>query len=124
MGLAWYNVLAKRRWGYALGLYSTSVAVHGLWNALSAGIAFISMEALGDDSANDTMMLASFGVLAILALLLVLALGIALALVGLTRHVRKRSLTPDRTEPHVLTSSSGGAAVQHLPGEKQLAQEE
>ncbi len=124
MGIAWYNILAKRRWGYGVGLYSASVAVHGLWNALSAGIVFVSLEALGGDSANDTLMLASFGVLAILAFLLVLALAIALALIGLTRHVRKRSLRPNRTESHTLNSSASGTAPQHVPGEKQVAQEE
>jgi hypothetical protein len=124
VGLAWYSVLAKRHWGYGVGLYSASVAVHGLWNALSAGIAFASLEALGGGAANNTLMLASFGVLAILALLLVLALAIALALIGLTRHVRKRSLTLDRTTPHIPTPSAGEAGLQHVAGEKQLAQEE
>ena len=124
MGLAWYNVLAKRRWGYGVGLYCASVAVHGLWNALSAAIAFVSLQALGGDPANDTLMLSGFGVLAILALLLVLALAIALAFIGLTRHVRKRSLSPDRTKAHTPTPSPAAADPQHVPDEKEAAQEE
>ena len=124
MGLAWYNVLAKRRWGYGVGLYSASVAVHGLWNALSAAIAFLSLQALGGDPATDTLMLSGFGGLAILALLMVLALAIALALVGLTRHARKRSLHPDRTKPHSPTPSAAGVDPNHVPGGKQAAQEE
>jgi hypothetical protein len=98
--------------------------VHGLWNALSAAIAFLSLQALGGDPATDTLMLSGFGSLAILALLMVLALAIALALLGLTRHVRKRSLHPDRTKPPSPTPRAAGVDPHHVHGEKQAAQEE
>lgn len=124
MGLAWFNVLVKHRWGYGVGLYSASVGVHALWNALTAGIVLFSLETLGGDSASNAQMLAGVGVLAILAALLILALATALALMGLTRHVRKRSPTPEPSEPHILDSSAGGAVLQRAPGEKQLPPEE
>lgn len=118
MGMAWYNVLARRRWGHGMALYSASVAVHALWNALSAGIALLSLDAVGTDATSDAQMLAGLGALTILIMLLVLALATALALVGLTRHVRQRDPTPDAAEPHTLTPSTGGVVVQPAPGEK------
>ncbi len=124
MGLAWYNVLARRRWGHGVGLYSASVAAHALWNTLSTGIVFLSLESLGGDSASDTLMPAGLGVLAVLALLPVLALAIALALMGLTRQIRKRSPTPDPTEPQTPTSSTDGVVLQSAPGDRQRPTEE
>ena len=119
MGLAWYHVLTRRRWSYGVSLYFASVAIHALWNALSAGIVFLSLETVATDSTSDAQMLAGLGALAILAMLLILALAIALALLGVTRHVRKRSPAPDQTGPHTLTPNVGGAGLQRAPGEKQ-----
>jgi hypothetical protein len=91
MGLAWYKVLARRRWGFGLGLYATGIGVHGLWNALSVSMAFLSMDILESGTGAGSQSLAGLGVITALALLLVLILGMALGLAGLTLYVRKHS---------------------------------
>jgi hypothetical protein len=91
MGLAWYYVLSKQRWGRGLGLYAASVSLHGLWNALAGGLTFLSLgmegsAALGAGQARTELVL-----FAVLALLVILALAATFGLVLLTRRVRLRS---------------------------------
>lgn len=91
MGLAWYNVLSKRRWLHGLGLYTASVAVHSLWNALSIGMALFSLGAIDSDITGADQMATGLGIVTILALLVVLAVVMALGLLGLTNYTRKHS---------------------------------
>lgn len=97
MGLAWYSVLAKRRWRYGLGLYAASIGAHSLWNALSLGMALVSIGALEADASGGSRPLSSFAIATALALLLVLVLATALGLVSLTLYVRKQSPAPEST---------------------------
>jgi hypothetical protein len=89
MGLAWYRVLIKQEWGYGLGLYAASIGIHGLWNALSMGIAVLAAGVFQSDIAD------SLGVVTALALLLALILAMALGLAGLTLYVRRHSPAND-----------------------------
>lgn len=98
MGLAWHDVLTKRRWRYALGLYSASVAIHGTWNALTGALALISFRALGTNLAGGQEILAGAGAVAILGLLAALTGAMAFALRALTLSVRKRSPAPIPSE--------------------------
>jgi hypothetical protein len=88
MGLGWYYLLIERCWGRIIGLYATALALHGLWNALAAGLAFFPLLA-GGERATATLQgfagLASLGMLAGLALL---AIGATLGLTALARHAR------------------------------------
>lgn len=93
MGLAWYHILARRGWAKALGLYATSVAIHGLWNAASASMTFVSLRAISGEAASSGQLLAGMGILALLAALLGLALGMVLALAYLTSYVRQATCT-------------------------------
>jgi hypothetical protein len=90
MGLAWYQILVKQRWGYGLGLYATSLALHGLWNALSFGIALLSLQTLNPGSSADSQTLAGLTTIAAVVLLLLLAGTVTAGLVGLTWYVRKQ----------------------------------
>jgi hypothetical protein len=122
MGLAWYAILAQRRWGRALGFYGASVGFHGLWNALAAGMAVATMglsevepgdfAPLGNGSAKATLLL----------LILILATVAALGLTGLTWHVREQSRAGDDPEdqsgtPSTEAASAAGAVTADSPGE-------
>jgi len=91
MGIAWYRALARRGWVSVLGLYATSVAIHGLWNAASASMTLISIRSMSAETANASQLLTSAGVLAVLATLFALALGTVLTLAWLTSYVRRAS---------------------------------
>jgi hypothetical protein len=88
MGLAWHAILIERRWGRAVGLYAASVGIHGLWNALSATIALVSLGAI---SAGASQFLSGTVVAGIALLLVLLALASGVALVGLAFLVRERT---------------------------------
>jgi hypothetical protein len=90
MGLAWYYLFVQGRWGRLLGLYATSVSLHGLWNALAVGMAFLSLATLDQSAAGASQTLAGTGTFAILALLVILFLAAGLGLLGLTLYIRKR----------------------------------
>ncbi len=109
MGLAWYQLLIERRWGWGLGLYSASVGVHALWNALAAAMTLISLAAPGGEATDAREALAWLGGLAFLALLVVLALAVGLGLLGLTVYVRRCSLA-------VTLPAEGGVGL--TPAEK------
>jgi hypothetical protein len=100
MGIAWYNVLQKRRWAQGFGLYAASVALHSLWNALTIGMVLLSLGQLGTDPTEGNQMMAEMGIVIMLVLLAVLALALALALLGLTLYIRKRSRAPRYPETH------------------------
>lgn len=89
MGVVWYKVLARQNWGHGLGLYAASIGIHGLWNALSVGMAVLSLGMPQSGTAD------SLGIVTVLALLLTLILAMALGLAGLTLYVRKHSPAND-----------------------------
>jgi hypothetical protein len=93
MGLAWYQILAQRHWLRALGLYATSIGLHGLWNSLTVGISLISFQALDAGVTNGDQSLAGLAILGILAILVILALAITLGLAALTRHIGRQGAT-------------------------------
>jgi hypothetical protein len=94
MGLGWYYLLAERRWWRTLGLYTASVALHGLWNALAAGMTLISLRAAGEGLPVAPRAVTGLGSFAILALLLLLTLGVVFGLVALARHARRHGPVP------------------------------
>lgn len=116
MGLAWYAALVRRRWVWALGLYATSVGVHGLWNALTAIMALISLGAAGSQITDTLQTLAPTGALAVGGMLVLLALVVGLGLVGLTRYVRQRSMGID-TPPPGPGAPPATAALAGTPGD-------
>jgi len=91
MGLAWYYVLSKQRWGRGLGLYAASVSLHGLWNALAGGLTFLSLGMEGSAALGAGQAWTDLVLFAVLALLVILALAATFGLVLLTRRVRLRS---------------------------------
>jgi hypothetical protein len=102
MGIAWYVVLGKRRWIYGLGLYAASVATHGLWNTLSIGMVVLSLGQSAADLSTGSQAKADLGIAVMLVLLVSLSLLMALSLLGLTRHLRRRTLTGKSSEIHPL----------------------
>jgi hypothetical protein len=95
MGLAWYMVLAERRWDYGIGLFIASVSIHSLWNALGIGMALLSLQTLDSASPSSSPMLAGLSAMGILSLMITLVLLIALALAALTWQVRERRSASD-----------------------------
>jgi hypothetical protein len=91
MGLAWYQVLAHQRWSRGLLLYLMSVAIHGLWNGLAFAIVLISLGALGGSATSGSLAVAGLGTVAILLCLVMLGIGLAGGLAGVTIYVRRRS---------------------------------
>jgi hypothetical protein len=104
MGIAWYWILAERRWGRAAALYGASVGIHGLWNALSIGVLMLSLGSVDSISGSEGGTLAGTGSLVALALLSSLAVAMCLALWGVTRAVRRRSPLAAPPEPPALSS--------------------
>ena len=107
MGLAWYQLIAGRRWARGLGLYLLSVSLHGLWNGLAATMALLSVTALGPGVDAGGQLAHSLGTLATLLLLAILALGSAGGLAGLAAYARRHAPPPARptgvqAEPSVL----------------------
>ena len=99
MGLAWYCVLAERRWGRGLGLWAVSVGTHSLWNTLAAGLATLSLATLSGEGTQSSQV-PSPGVAwgpaplilaAAVVLLGALVLAMGLGLAGLTWYVRRTS---------------------------------
>ena len=117
MGLAWYAVLARRRWIWALGLYAASVGVHGLWNGLTATMALLSLGATGSQAAGPEPVLANVGAVTVGGLLVLLALLVGLGLVGLVRYVRQRDTALDGPSSDLGTPASSAALAADTPGE-------
>lgn len=91
MGLAWYQLVVRRRWGAGLAIYAAAVGLHALWNALATAMALLPMSSLGGGAARAGDALTELGSLAILGFLVVLALAVGLGLLVVTRRVRQRS---------------------------------
>jgi RsiW-degrading membrane proteinase PrsW (M82 family) len=99
MGLAWYSVLAQRRWGRAAGLYASSVAIHGLWNGLAIAMTVLFLGSSESTVPTIGQMLTNLGVLAVLTMLAGLVLATGLGLAGLVYYVRNREPAPRVSEP-------------------------
>ena len=95
MGLAWYQVLAGRRWLRALAFYAGSVAIHAGWNTVSIGIAVLSLSSEGSEGGS----LSGLGSVWLVAALVALSVGMGLLLGELTRRLAKRSLLPVPLRP-------------------------
>ena len=90
MGLAWYQIMSRQSWARGLGLYLTSVAIHGLWNGIVVAMTLLSLVAIGSGPASSDELVVSLGTVTFLLLLVILALGMAGGLAGLTAYVRRR----------------------------------
>jgi hypothetical protein len=107
MGLAWYQAL-RGGWLRALGLYAGSVAIHGFWNVLSIGVAFLSVEA-------STPALAGLS-LGLMAALAGTALALALGLAGLAYFVRSHRSTTAATEQRSPVALPSNGQPELIPG--------
>jgi hypothetical protein len=94
MGLAWYQLRSGQGRARSLGLYLTSISIHGLWNGLALVMALLSLDALGADTTSSGQLMAGLGTLAILLVLALLVLGMAGSLGGLAVYVRRRIPAP------------------------------
>lgn len=88
MGLAWYALLARRKWLTAAGLYLLAVAIHGAWNAVSVGSSLVQLVGQGEDAGG---VLAGAGGLVPLALLSGIFLAVCAGLVACTRYARRQA---------------------------------
>jgi hypothetical protein len=114
MGIAWHSILVRRRWAPAIGLYTACVAVHSLWNALSIGMVFLSLDQPAAGVATGSGMLAGLGIFLMIGLLVILALVLAAALLALTLHIRRRacaSQVPESRPPSTISET----VVQPVP---------
>jgi len=118
MGLAWYEGLALRKRSRAVALYLVSVAVHGLWNALTLGVTMLALKSLSGDPFGSGQAMMGLSVLAILALQGALALGMAGGLVGLTVFARRQRL------PQADTSQPMISVTQDAPPPEDVGQED
>jgi len=105
MGVAWYQILVRRRWSRGLLLYVISVAIHGLWNSLALAMVLLSLGAFGASTDTGSLALAGLGVVAILLCLVILGMALAGGLAGLTVYVRRRS--PGILSPNAAAASTG-----------------
>jgi hypothetical protein len=103
MGIAWYSILSQRRWLQGAGLYALAVGVHGLWNALSVGMAFLSLDTLAVDPAAANGGLTGAGMFVLIAMLVAMVVALGLGLARLTQYVRRQSGT-------ALDLQAGGAS--------------
>lgn len=93
MGLAWHQIITRRRWSRGLALYAGSAAIHGLWNGVALTITVMAIKAGGSGNGEATQALAGLSTLIMLLLQLGLALCIAGGLAGVLIYAR-RSLRP------------------------------
>lgn len=91
MGLAWRQLLVLRRWGPAVGLYAAAIVLHAAWNAVSVGVAFMSLGTMTSETSDVAGQLTALGVPSLIAVLIFLAAGMGLLLVLLTRRVARGS---------------------------------
>jgi hypothetical protein len=103
MGIAWFNILARRRWLRGAALYAIAVGIHGLWNGVSAGMAFLSLDALMGVNAPSDGGLAGAGMFVLLSLLLSMIVALGLALAGLTRYVHRQAVATSGPQPAVVS---------------------
>ncbi len=94
MGLAWHAVLSKRRWKRGFGLFAASVAVHGLWNALTVALVVVPLNVGRGGPGESSDVRAGLATLAIVGLLALLTLLMSLGLARLTRAVQGHSTRP------------------------------
>jgi hypothetical protein len=118
MGLAWYQILSRRRWSRGLGLYLVSVTIHGLWNGLAVAMALLSLETLGAGTTSSGQLVAGLGTITVLLLLAVLALGMAAGLAGLTIYVRQWSPAPAPLGDDAATSARETLSFEDLNSER------
>lgn len=90
MGLAWYHGIGRKHWGRTLGLYAGSVGLHGFWNLLSVGLAFLSLSATSGEARSPAPILSGLS-MGLMAALACTALVTALGLAGLIYHVRRQA---------------------------------
>ena len=89
MGLAWYFLLLRGRWGWALGLYGASVGIHALWNLLTVVISILSLTTLDGPGLGPGQIFAGLGILGAMTLLGLLVLLMAGVLAGSTWYLRR-----------------------------------
>jgi len=99
MGLAWYYLLREKRWLRALGLYASSVSLHGLWNGLAGLASVLSFLGLDFEAGSSGQGLVAVGIIAVVGLLLALALAIGAGLAVVTRFVARHSLSRGDAPP-------------------------
>ncbi len=90
MGIAWQQILVRRRWGPALGLYVAAVAMHAAWNTVSVGVAFLQLGTTVPEAAGISGQLAATGATGLVVVLVALAAGMSLLLIVLTRRLARR----------------------------------
>jgi hypothetical protein len=115
MGLAWYRLLAQKRWLSALGLYGASVFVHGLWNGAAGAIGIVSLTAQINQPGAAGQWLAGAGAAALLALLVAIGIAAALGLVLLVRYVQRAPLA--KPTPAADLAPLANRAAPALPAE-------
>jgi hypothetical protein len=118
MGLAWYAVLRGRRWGCGFGLFGLSIGIHGIWNALSAGITFLALVTVETDVTVAEQTMAGWSVVASVGLMVILILTTSLSLAALTWYVRRRSSTLPPQDSIVGQPAADALSAQPSSGEE------
>lgn len=116
MGIAWYHALARRRWARAASLYAACIAIHGLWNALSGGMALLSLEQSGTDLAAGNQAMTGLGIVIMLLLLGILTMTMIFSLLGLTLYVRKQNPPPQIPDNRQSPPAPATIIAQELAG--------
>ena len=109
MGLAWHAVLSNRQRKRGLRLFGASLAVHGLWNALTVAMVIVPLEIANGKPAASAQMGAGLATIGIVALLILLSLVMGLGLVRLTRSIQSSIAPPQAGAPLTEDSAVGGA---------------
>jgi RsiW-degrading membrane proteinase PrsW (M82 family) len=89
MGLAWQAVFVERQRRRGLALFAGSLTLHGVWNAAAIAVGLLSLDQQAPLAAPSGA--ARLAASASLILLLVMASGVAMGLVAMTRRLRARS---------------------------------
>ncbi|MFC2023623.1 PrsW family glutamic-type intramembrane protease [Chloroflexota bacterium] len=110
MGLAWYAIIAERRWARGLGLFVCSVSIHGFWNALSISLTLVSLTNMVSGAGLAENQVSLLATTALVALLAAAILGTGLSLAWLTRYLGRASVAASASSDLL-----GGVAVTLSP---------
>lgn len=104
VGIAWQQILVRRRWGPALGLYVAAVAMHAAWNTVSVGMAFLQLGAATPQASGIPGQLTAVGTTGLVVMLVALAAGMSLLLIVLTQWLARRARPAAEEAPAHSTS--------------------
>jgi RsiW-degrading membrane proteinase PrsW (M82 family) len=107
VGLGWQALRSGTRRWRGPAYYTAAVALHGLWNGLVGGLAFLQLLASQGTTGDTIQLLSTLGVPLVIGVLLSLLLGQFLLLLAISRRLGRA--LPDPEDAQDLAGLSEGA---------------